>query len=443
MGDNRVNIRELAAEMLLAIDKKEEHSHILLKNVLDKYDYLPKTDKSFLKRVVEGTLEYRLQIDYILNQFSKTPVNKMKPLIRQILRMSVYQILYMDKVPDRAICDEAVKLTGKRGFKGLQGFTNGVLRNISRNKDNIVWPDETSNPSEYLSVKYSCPKLVVDELLEEYGASKTQSILQAYLEKRKLFVRIDEYKGMPKLDSILNEWEQNAIKYSVSDRLPYVYEIDGIDKPESLALFNEGLYTVQDLSSAMVCELADIKNSDLVLDMCAAPGGKSLHAAAKIMTFGKGDCQMGRIISRDVSEYKTDYIDANVARMGYTTLVTTQVFDATVFDDNLEEKVDVVICDVPCSGYGVIGKKPDIKYNVTAEGFETLGNLQRQIVDNAKRYVKSGGTLMYSTCTLRADENEKMVKYIESEDGWSVVSMEKYTPDEGSDGFFIAKCVKK
>ncbi len=440
MGDNRVNIRELVAEILLSVDKGEEHSHILLKNVLDKYDYLARQDKSFIKRVTEGTLEYRIKIDYIINSVSKTPVNKMKPIIRQIMRMSVYQLLYMDKVPDRAVCDEAVKLAGKRGFKGLQGFVNGVLRNISRSKDSIKMPSIEDGEVYALSVRYSCPELIVSSLIDDYGVSVATDILSSYLEKRRLFVRIDEAHGIDKLDAIIGEWEEHNIAYKVSDELDYMYELSNLDGIGSLECFSDGLYTVQDVSSAMVCERAGIKPGDIILDMCAAPGGKTLHAAAKLSVLPKE--ATGHVDSRDVSEYKTMLIDENVSRMGYEDVVGTSVVDATVFDIDSEDKYDVVICDIPCSGFGVIGKKPDIKLNASKESLDSLAELQHRILDNAVRYVKRGGTLMFSTCTLRKAENESNVDYILSSGDYSLAESETIMPTDGHDGFFIAKLTR-
>lgn len=432
-----MNIRDIILEILLSIDKGEEHSHILLKNVLDKYDYLSREDKAFIKRVTEGTLEYRITLDYIINSLSKTPVNKMKPVIRSIMRMSVYQLMYMDKVPDSAVCNEAVKLAGKRGFKGLQGFVNGVLRNIARTKTAVRWPDEKANPREYLSVVYSCPTVIIDSFLSDYGYDMTKSILEATLKERRLYVRIDEYKGIPSLDKITAEWDDAHVTYAKADSLEYAYTISGSESPASFDCFNDGLYTIQDLCSMMVCESVTFRKGDTVLDVCAAPGGKSLHAACKLMCKADGTETTGHVISRDVSDYKVGLIEDNIARMGYEN-IETQVYDATVLDESMIGKADICLADVPCSGLGVIGKKPDIKYNVTVDSLRDITILQKNIIDNVVRYVKDGGSLVYSTCTLRKAENDDMVDYITSTYGYEAVSVKTYTPDMGGDGFFVA-----
>lgn len=434
-----VNTRELVTEILLSIDKGEEHSHILIKGVLDKYDYLPQADKSFIKRVVTGTLENRIKIDYVINYFSKTPVNKMKPIIRNIIRMSVYQIMYMDKVPDSAVCNEAVKLAGKRGFKGLQGFVNGLLRGIIRGIDNIKWP-EPAGSVRAISVKYSCPELIVESLINDYGREQTALSLAASLGESNLYVRIDESLSEDKVTAIKKEWDDNGISYEVSDSLSYAYKLKGVENLSRLPLFDEGCYSVMDLSSMYVAEMADVKAGSKVLDICAAPGGKSLHMACKLKSLDKDN--QGMVISRDVSEYKTDLIDENISRLKAEN-IRSEVYDATVYDASIEGSMDVVIADVPCSGIGVIGRKPDIKYNLTAEGLDEIITLQREIIDNAVRYVKKGGILMYSTCTMRKAENDENVRYILNKGGFKLDSDKQLFITADNDGFYIARLIKE
>ncbi len=447
MNNNTVNIRELVMEILLSIDKKEEHSHILLKNVLDKYDYLPQADKNFIKRVVTGTLEQRVKIDYIINHFSKTPVNKMKPLIRNLVRMSVYQIVYMDKVPDSAACNEAVKLAGKRGFKGLQGFVNGLLRGISRGYKQLL---DTMDSEAFLSedvvkaisVRYSAPELIVRSMVTDYGVEITKEALKNALGSKDIYVRVDETLSEDALKKITDEWDENGIRYHKSTLLHYAYGLEGADRLGKLSYFNEGAYTVQDLSSMMVAELASIKAGDKILDMCAAPGGKSMHAANKLKKAeSASDCAPGLIISRDVSDYKLNLINENIDRL-HIDNIDTEVWDATEPDESMNEWADVVIADVPCSGFGVIGRKPDIKYNLTEESLEGIIDLQRRIIDNAMSYVKKGGTLMFSTCTMRRRENDDNRDYILSRGNFTLIKERQLFITDETDGFYIAKFVK-
>ena len=407
--------------MLMDVNRNNTFSHILLKSVLDKYNYIEEHDKAFIKRIFEGTLEREITIDHIINTYSKVPVEKMKPLIRSLMRMSVYQIMYMDRVPDRAVIDESVKLTRKRGFKDLTGFVNGVLRKISSEKDNITDSDD-------LSVRYSASRILTDSLIEDYGEAPAEDILKESLKVRHLVVRIREELFKSDVDAILDEWDSEGITYRCLMNPGYAYELKDTEDLSRLACFRKGYYTVMDTSSMLVCEKAHIRQGDHVLDVCAAPGGKSLHAVSK-----------GAVVeARDISQYKVSIIEENILRL-HAENITTKVWDASVFDESASDSADIVLADVPCSGFGVIGKKPDIKRNITRDSLDSLVDLQRSIIDCAVRYVKPGGYLMYSTCTLRKAENEEQVAYITVNHRFELEEMETVFPDDDHDGFFIAR----
>lgn len=395
------NTREIILDTLLAIERGEEFSNRLLKAVLDKYDYLDSRDKSFIKRVTEGSLERQLELDYYLNHVSSVPVGKMKPLIRCLLRMSVYQILYMDTIPDSAVCNEACKLAGKHKFHNLKGFVNGVLRNISKNKEALPLPDEKKNPTAFLSIKYSMPEWLVNLWLDEYGSGMTVTLLEGLLRIHPVSLRFRITLSKEERESYVAAMRQAGADIRQSEYLPYVYTAEGTEGISALPGFDEGAFTVQDISSVLAVEAAGIKAGDFVMDICAAPGGKTILAAEKA----------GRVLSRDVSDSKLSLIEENLKRMQAAN-VTTQVFDATVMDETYREQADVLIMDVPCSGLGVIGKKRDIKYHVSPDGIESIAALQRRIVENSWQYVKPGGVLLYSTCTINPRENEDMVHWI-------------------------------
>ena len=418
---DRLNTREVILEMLLDVNRNNTFSHILLKNVLDKYNYIEEQDKAFIKRVFEGTLEREITLDHVINTYSKVPVEKMKPLIRCLLRMSVYQILYMDRVPDSAAINEAVKLAKKRKFVSLSGFVNGVLRTVSREKENCLNSDD-------LSVTYSASGLLVESLREDYGEEKAKDILEHSLKERHLTVRIREELFKSDIDEIMDEWEREGVQFRCLIEPSYAYELKNTGDLDRLECFKRGLYTVMDASSMLVCENAHIKNGDIVLDVCAAPGGKSLHAVSK----------GAKVEARDVSEYKTSLIEENIERLNAKN-ITVKVWDATKFDESVKDYADIVIADVPCSGFGVISKKPDIKNNVTKDSLDSIVELQRKIIDNVCRYVKKGGYLMYSTCTLRKAENEEQVAYIVKEHPFEQEFVKTVFPDEDHDGFFIAR----
>lgn len=397
----RINTREIVLQMLMEVLEKGEYGHLVLKSVLDKYAYLDKTDRSFMKRLTEGVIERKPELDYIINCFSKTKTEHMKPVIREIIRMGTYQIFYMERVPDNAACNEAVKLAQAHGFASLKGFVNGVLRTIAREKDSIDYPDRTENPVEYLAVHYSMPKWIVEMWLSRFGMEETEKILGGLLEKRPLMIRIQTEEHERK--ALTDEMRKSGMTLRQTKELAYAYEIGQFDRVEMIPGFLTGKVMVQDLGSMIITEAAGIREGDFVMDVCGAPGGKALHAA-----YLAG--RKGHVIARDLSEYKVSLIKENLERSGLDN-VTVQVWDATVFDEAYREKADVVIADLPCSGLGVIGRKADIKYRLKKEDIAEVAALQRQILMTVQAYVKKGGVLMYSTCTLTEEENEQNVKW--------------------------------
>ncbi|MGN0387269.1 MAG: 16S rRNA (cytosine(967)-C(5))-methyltransferase RsmB [Suilimivivens sp.] len=442
------NTRELAVNMLLEITEQNKYSHLVIRNVLDKYNYMDGRDKAFLKRITEGTLERKIQIDFVLNQFSKVSVSKMKPFIRNLLRVSVYQLLFMDNVPERAVCNEAVKLAGKRGFKNLQGFVNGVLRNIARKKEEISWPDEGKNTVGYLSVKYSMPEWLVEKFLSERGASQTEKMMESFLEASPVTVRLKETLKEEDREVFLNEMKKSGVRFKKHPYLPYAFEILNAEGISALPGFEKGLFMVQDVSSMLVCEAAGIKKGDRVIDVCASPGGKALHAAEKLQG-------TGFVSARDLTEYKAEMIRDNIRRMK-TQNVEAFVSDARQLREEDVETADVLLCDLPCSGLGIIGKKTDIKYHVSEEGLKQLKELQREILSVVWQYVKKGGVLIYSTCTVNPDENEENVKWFTENYPFQTESLSPFLPEclkeEGktgmlqllpgiheTDGFFLAR----
>ena len=450
--EKKENIRELVTDMVTEIVAGREKSHILIRNVLDKYAYLPGYDRNFIKKVTEGTLERLITIDYVLNSFSKVPVNKMKPFIRSLMRVSVYQILYLDKVPDSAACNEAVKLAQKRGFGPLKAFVNGVLRNVARNKETISFPDREMDLGKALSVLYSMPEHLVELLLSQYGDKKAEDILKGYQLERPVCVRLRGNLSAEEKEQILQNWNTLGMEAKAHPWLSYAYELHQAGNLKEDVNFANGLYTVQDVSSMLIGEIAGIKEDDYIIDVCSAPGGKALHACDKLAGTGCVD-------ARDVSEYKIGLILENKERLHADNL-TVKVWDAGERDEDVLNKADVVLLDIPCSGLGVIGRKPEIKYRLDTASFTELDVLQKEIADASAGYVKPGGTLIYSTCTLRKEENEQMVSYIAEHFGYTLDSLNPYLPKalqdtdtekgyltllptDKSDGFFMARLMKK
>ena len=452
-----VNIRAVVLDILTEIEKEGEVSHITINNALLKYQYLDRTQRAFINRLSLGTIECRIEMDYILNQYSKTPVNKMKPLIRRIMRMAVYQIIYMENVPDSAACNEAVKLAAKRGFTGLKGFVNGVLRNISRNKDNITYPDKAKETKKYLSVKYSMPEWIIELWNTNMSYEEIEDILAGMKKDKKTYIRCNTLKGST--DYIKKILEEEGVTVTEVSGLSYAYEISGYDYLTALKSFNEGLYQIQDISSMMAGEYVKPSTDSLIVDVCAAPGGKSINAALKLAEAAYDNKDItesgiskevlkgitGRVIARDVSDYKASLIDDNVARLGIP-YIDVEVHNALEFDEELEGKADIVIADLPCSGLGIMGRKPDIRYNITKEKIDDIISLQRDILKVVSRYVKTGGTLVYSTCTINRAENEDNADWICNTLGFSKDGEYRQmlpSAKADNDGFFVACLIKK
>lgn len=425
----QVNVREIILETLLLITRDGEYSHIALKNVLDKYQYLEKRERAFITRVVEGTLEHQIEIDYIINQFSKVKVNKQKPVIRTILRSSVYQLKYMDHVPDSAVCNEAVKLAGKKGFVNLKGFVNGVLRNISRNLDMVSYPDP-SNEIACLSVRYSLPMWMVEKWISVYGKETVEKMGKAFLEERPVTVRRNT--AVVSKEEFEKELEKDGVVYRRHPVLPYAYELTNYDYLAGLLSFQKGYFYIQDISSMQVAEWAEPKEGDYVIDVCAAPGGKAIHMAEKL-------AGSGHVEARDLTEYKVSLINENIQRSRLDNIEAV-CHDATVYDETAKEKADIIIADLPCSGLGVLGKKVDLKYKMTKEMQDDLVCLQRKILSVVHEYVKPGGKLVYSTCTIHRGENEDTARWFEETyPEFRLVKEQQFLPArEEGDGFYIA-----
>lgn len=429
-----VSTREIILDILLAVTRDGEYSHLALSGTLNKYQYLEKQERAFITKVTEGTLEQMIKIDYIINSFSNIRVSKMKPVIRCILRSAVYQICFLDGVPDSAACNEAVNLAGKRGFRNLKGFVNGVLRNIARRKEQIVYPDERKQPQEAVSVQYSLPLWLVEQWETEYGMDKTKAMAKALLEEKPTAVRIN--LNQITKEELIKQLKSEGVDVTESKELPYALFLSGYDYLNKLSGFQEGCFYVQDISSMKVAETAEPKEGDVVLDVCGAPGGKSIHIAQMLQG-------TGQVITRDLTPSKVAKIEENIARCRVENM-RAECADARVPDESLREKADIVIADLPCSGLGVIGRKKDIKYKMTPEKEQELVALQREILSVVPAYVKSGGTLVYSTCTIHKAENEENVQWLlENHRELHLESMQQIFPDEtGNDGFFIAKLRK-
>lgn len=412
--------RSLVLGMLLIAEREQEYSNRLSADVLNKYDYLKQQDKAFINRLFTGCIERRIELDYVINSYAKTKTNKMKPVVRNSLRMGIYQLLYMDSVPESAACNEAVKLVQKRGLGGLSGFVNGTMRSIAKDREKILNRKTPQTVAE-ISVAYSMPEWIVERFIRQYGQENTLTILKDMLTNKPVTVRMDERLGEQERDQLAARIAEAGVEITKHPYLPYAYTLQHVDGMYRVPGFEEGALQVADVSSMLVAEIAGVSEGDRVLDTCAAPGGKTLHIAAKLHNTGE-------VISRDISDYKVDLIRENVERMGYTN-VSCEVHDATVSDPALIDKMDVVIVDAPCSGLGVIGKKADIKYNASEENIKALAQLQRTILNVAAGYVKPGGVLIFSTCTMTSEENTENREWFLENHDFAAESIDPWIPE--------------
>ncbi len=442
-----VNLRELILGILMEVTEGEAYSHIALSNTLEKYQYLPKRERSFISRVTEGTLENLIQIDYVIECFSKVPIHNMKPLIRNLLRMSIYQLKYMDGVPDSAVVNEAVRLAQKRGFYNLKGFVNGVLRAAARGMDDVVYPSSKDDPVEYLSVSYSMPQWILRKWLEQFSFEEVEKICASFQEEKPVTVRLRTDRVSR--EEIIESLREEGCEVTQHPYLEYAVRISGYNYLQALTAFREGWIYVQDVSSMLVAECATPNWGDFCIDVCAAPGGKSTHLADKL----KGS---GYVEARDKSEDKVDLMQENIERLDIINMVAA-LRDATVFEQESFHKADIVLCDVPCSGLGVIGKKQDIRYRMNPTRQEELVRIQRRILSVSQNYVKPGGVLIYSTCTIGADENQMNLKFFLENFPFHLESIDPYIPQQlhcrtsaggylqllpgvhDTDGFFLAR----
>ncbi len=438
----RINEREVATNLLMDILSNNSYNNIALRNELKNED-LTQVQKNFITQVVNGTLRNKVYIDYVINQFSNTKVSKMKPFIKALLRVSCYQIIFMDKVPDSAACNEAVKLAKQKGFQSLSGFVNGVLRNIGRSKDDINLPEKT-NKSLYLSTVYSYDEWIIKYWLQQYDFETVEKMCQFNNQNPTVTICVNTLQTT--VEDLIRELESLNVEVTRTE-IDNCLELKNTSNIQQIKVFRRGHFFVMDKSAQLAMKVAGIKENDTVIDCCSAPGGKSF--CASIYT-GKG----GEVLSFDIHEHKIELINNTKSRLGFHQ-VQADLKDASELDTALVNTADVVVCDVPCSGLGIVRKKPDIKFNKTMEDIEDLVKIQRDILNTNAQYVKVGGTLLYCTCTISKLENEDVVyEFLRQNKNFELEKLDLDQENNGmlqliggvninADTFFFAKLKRK
>ena len=441
----KMNAREFAVYALIDILEQQSYNNLTLKKFFNDNKDIKSQDRAFITELVNGTLRNIIFIDYIINSFSNTKTNKMKPLILNILRISVYQIKFMEKVPVSAICNEAVSFTKKKKFNGLSGFVNAVLRNIARNIDSIILPDEQKEPVKFLAIKYSYEQWVIEKFIQQLGYEKTKQICEANILSPKVSICVNTNKTTKdELKSILIKEGMNVEDGKISNNSLYITKTKNIAESNA---FKKGLFHIMDESSMIAIEALAPKENDIIIDVCSAPGGKSFYCSYIMKN-------TGQIFSRDIHKHKIELMQDGVKRLNIKN-IKLELKDATQFYKEDEQIADKVIIDAPCSGFGIVRKKPDIKYTKTENDIKELVSIQREILKSSCKYVKKGGILLYSTCTLFKEENIENVKWICENYGFELCKIEFNSSlkiegmEKGyitilpnmfnTDGFFIAK----
>ncbi len=445
--------RETALQVLMEVESKGAYSNLALGAFLDKLEP-GKQDRAFITELVYGTLRSLNTLDWALGKFLRHPIDGLPVTIRNILRLGAYQLLYMDRVPDSAAVNESVNLARRYGHAGTVKLVNGVLRNLARGKNEINYPDPGKDPVGYISIRHSHPKWLVRRWLAEYGFEGTEALCRANNLPATNTVRVNLLKTSEEL--LLFQLEKLGIKARKGKYAKHCLHLEGFFSLGKMESFRQGLFQVQDESSILAGQAVNPTPGSRVIDVAAAPGGKSTHLA-QIMQ------NKGEIIAIDVHEHKIKLIRQNCRRLGVE-IVQPLLVDARDLPESYNQWADYVLVDAPCSGLGVLRRRPDARWRKKEEQIYELAELQKQILDSVAAAVKPGGVLVYSTCTITEEENTCQVKsFLAAHPEFKLEPLTGLLPEsldhrdtmkdgylqilphvhEGLDGFFIARMSKK
>ncbi len=435
-----MNVREAALLSLIKCADGDKFSNLELDSAIKKHGF-SSSDKAFFTTLVYGVIEKRISLDYVIGHYSSKPCEKIEPKLLHILRLGAYQIIYLDRTPDSAAVNESVELAKKHTHKGTSGFVNGILRNISRNKNSLPLPDRKADLFGYLSIKYSCPVWLCEKWYQDYGEEKAEKLLFSINVNPTITLRVNTLKITR--DELISELEKKGVKAEKTK-----LSQNGIRLTENVAIseldeLKNGLCYVQDEASQLCVAALGAKDGETVIDTCSCPGGKSFG-------IGMDMNNRGRLISLDLHESKLSLVKSGAERLGIS-ILEASVHNGTLPKEEFIGKADRVLTDAPCSGLGVIAKKPDLRYK-SYEDISRLPDIQYKILCSSSKYVKSSGILVYSTCTLNKDENEGVVnRFLNENSEFSLCSdgmpsgeatITLFPDEHGTDGFFIAKLKK-
>ncbi|MEE1011800.1 MAG: 16S rRNA (cytosine(967)-C(5))-methyltransferase RsmB [Acutalibacteraceae bacterium] len=435
--------RQVAFEALLKVHRDGAYSNLVVDSLLKENKDLDERDKAFVCNLVYGTLDRLILIDYNLGLYLNQPVKKLKPELHTILRMGTYQLLFMDKVPSRAAVNESVNLAKVNKSAFAASLVNAVLRRVSDN--GVQLPEGGENSTEYLAVKYSCPEWIIELWADAYGIENAVALAEKALEAAPVVIRVNTTKTTP--DDLINKLADEGVTAEKSDIIPNALIISNTGSVEELEAYKEGLFHAQDIASQLCCMALDAKEGETVFDLCAAPGGKTFTIAENMNN-------TGIVRSFDIYQSRVELIKSGAERLGLDN-VYTYLSDASIFNENYGF-ADKVLCDVPCSGLGIIRRKPEIRFKKKSE-IDGLPEIQYRILCNAVKYLKDGGRLVYSTCTLNPQENSQVCdRFLSEHPEFSAVEVHPDLPRYGegdkyltlmphlhsTDGFFVAAFIK-
>jgi 16S rRNA (cytosine967-C5)-methyltransferase len=448
MTSTRKTVREVAMDLLATIDKNQSYSNLLLNNAIEKNKVLPK-DIGLLTELTYGTLQRKMALDFFLEPFIHNQ-KKLENWVKHLLRLTLYQMVYLDKIPERAAIHEAVEIAKKRGHKGIAGMVNGVLRSIQR--QGIPSLADLTDPIERLAIETSHPKWLVERWVNQFGFETTQEMCEVNLTAPLQTARVNLTKTS--IRECIEDLEEEGFQVERSSIIPEAIRSYRGNLAHSRA-YKKGLITIQDESSMLVAYALGARENEKILDACAAPGGKTTHIAENMKLTGV-------IYSIDLHEHKVKLINDQASRLGLGNIKTMAMDSRTLGNHFEEESFQRVLLDAPCSGLGVMRRKPDMKYTKQEKDIYQLSTIQKSLLDSVSSLVKKGGVLVYSTCTVDKEENEQTVKWFlqehpqyEQDDTFKSRMPEAIQPmvkdgylqifpqDFGSDGFFIAVLRKK
>lgn len=441
--------REIALKTIVEIEKEEGYSNLVLNKVIkESKKQLTEKDISLISELVYGVITWKITLDEIIKKYSKIKLKKISIWILNVLRIGIYQIIFLDKIPKSAAVNESVNLAKRYGHYASSNFVNAILRKVE--KSDYEELKQIENNEERISKMYSMPEWIIKELKIGRDLPEVEEICKNLCKKPKINIRINKLKT--NVEKLKKELEKQKIEYKeIAKEIPEFLELEKIKDIENNELFKKGYFTIQDISAGLTAKILSPKENEIILDSCSAPGGKTTYMA-EIMN------NKGKIIACDIYKHRLELINENAKRLGIN-IIETQEMDASKYKEENKEKFDKILLDVPCLGIGVIKRKPDIKWQRKEEDIKEISYSQKTILENCSKYLKKGGELVYSTCSILEKENKNVIeKFLESNKNFEIIEIkapeifEKYctkegylaiNPTEKNDGFFICKLRKK